>query len=295
MAKKNVAVAKRAKITTAQKQIMLLTLGISLTLGLTIVLINHARKTISFNGKVIGAQKDAITAYNDTIKSVGICKDYDGNGKFSPAEIEKCQPNAISADEVPQSLRYNVLYQTANNPDLESVGRESLSLCYDASGKRIDYNQKQATASGDRERLLYIDLTKKCSAIRVIPEALPSKNNTEALMSSLNKIMLLSDWQPEKISPDGEAIPLDIPGIGFMPVKFSLEANPNIIHNIIENVELSIRNIDVNKAKFSWSRKGKIDFSASATAYYAEEEAYQEKTITVSPTTPTNKKKAGKK
>lgn len=270
---------------SAEKQIIVLIVAIVTLIGASIMLAMHTMQDIKFNNNVINEKTKAQSEYATLIRNVGICKENkdkkNKNGTYTEAELKSCNPNTLSAEEVPNTLRYNILYQTAKNADLESVGRESLSLCYDSAGKRIDFSEKQKSAENEQEKLLYADLNKKCSAIRVIPEALPSKQNTEALLSSLNKIMLLSSWQPEKISPDGEATPLDIPGLGFMPLKFSTEANPEIVYSIIENIEKSIRNIDINRASISWGGRGRIEFSANATAYYAEHEQYQEKTTTV--------------
>lgn len=267
---------------SAEKQTVIIVVGIITLIGASFMLFHRISQEIGFNNKIINEKNNAARDYTKLIRNVGICKENKGNkGTYSDAELKSCNPNTVSPDEVQGSLRYNIMHEVAQNADLESVGRESLSLCYDSNGKRINFTEKQKNTESEQEKLLYADLIKKCSAVRIIPEALPSKQNTEALLASLNKIMLLSSWQPEKISPDGEATPVDISGLGFMPLKFSTEANPDIVYSIIENIEKSIRNIDINRATISWGGRGRIEFVANATAYYAEHEEYQEKTVTV--------------
>lgn len=276
---------KKALKLSSEKQILALTISMSVLVGLVAVLANRAMNDISFNNQIINAKNDSIVAYNKLIRNVGICKDKNGDGKYDENELKDCDPNTVAPNDVPGSLRSNVMNEIAQNSDLESVGRESLSLCYGSDGKRINFVDKQNTATTEKEKLLYIDLTKKCSAIRVISDALPSTPNETALLASLNKIMLLSSWQPDRISQGGEAVPVDINGIGFIPMKFSAETKPETIYSLIENIERSIRNIDINRASITWSASNKTEFSVRATAYYAEQEQYQTTTKTITPQT----------
>lgn len=302
MSKKPVAIVKRARISKAQQQMMLITLATSLLLGVSIVLFNYLSKLSGYNSRVLDAQDKSINSYEDAIKKVGICKDSNNDGHYSNEELKKCDPNNLAPDEVKDSLRYKALVEMALNPELESVTRDGLiEACYEGD-QRIDYFKKQAAASDDNSRHRYADLAKRCSALRVMPEALPFsgvKENPFALMASLNKIMLMSNWRPEKIAPIGEAVAIDVPGLGFMPAKFTIDAEPAIIHNIIENIERSIRTFDINVASISWSKNGKVSFSVDATAYYSENETLPKKTGTVrfndSAPAKNTKKKAGKK
>lgn len=297
MAKKEVAVRKRAKIDQARKQILALCIGTSIFFGLSVVSMHYLRLNTKYTRKLITAKEDAARGYSEAIKDVGICRPPRNakTGYYEKAEIEACDPSKLTAAELPNTLRYNILNDIANNKDLESVARESLSLCYDDSGKKIDYEQKRAAAKNEREENTYADLTKKCSSIRVVSDAIPSKKNTEALMASLNKIMLLSNWQPEKITPDGEIVRVDIPGLGFMPVKFSISSQPETVYSVVENIERSIRFIDINRATFTWTKNEKIEFSARATAYYSEEEGLQKKTTKVTLDTGTTSSKKNDK
>ena len=68
-------------------------------------------------------------------------------------------------------------------------------------------------------------------------------------------------------------------------MKFSAETKPETIYSLIENIERSIRNIDINRASITWSASNKTEFSVRATAYYAEQEQYQTITKTITPQT----------
>lgn len=297
MAVKEVAVAKRAKISSAQKVTMLAALGASLMLGLAIVMVNYFYKIRTFNKTVIDEYNAAATTYGKVIEAAGICKPpKDSRDKiYTMDELKKCEPNKITAEELPGSLRYNVLFKMSQNADLEAVGREALTICYDEKGEKIDFNKRHAEATTDVDRARYTDLVKMCSALRVIPEALPAKKNVEALMASLNHIFLVSKWEPETLTPGDDGVTTGVAGVGIIPAILRIETDGDKTRRILENVERSIRMFDINTASVEWSGKDRLEFSAQATAYYAEEEVLMETTKNVTLDSGAATPKKGKK
>ena len=131
------AVSKRVKISKTQQQMLLISLFSATALSVLVVLMIFFGKYIAFNNKVISAKDGAIVAYEKTIKNVGLCKDTNNDGKFSAGELEKCNPDALDSASMPNTLRYNVMVNMANNADLESVARNSQANCYDADGNEL--------------------------------------------------------------------------------------------------------------------------------------------------------------
>ena len=280
---KEIAIGKRAKISKAQQYMMLAVLGASLVLGAAISLTSHFIQQISFNTEVIKVQEESIAAYSDIIQSTGTCTKPSGS-IYSDDELDKCDPNSIEVSQVPDTLRYNIIEKLAANKALNSVPRESNTDCIDpATGKSFTYKQlseQYKKANGASELQKVSQKFKTCSALRVIPDALPAFKNEEALLASVNKIFIESDWEPETISPsDGEAsettrsLPL---GVNPISVILSIEANSGTTMNVLNNIERSIREFDINKATIEWGSDDTLVFRAEATAYYVDESTIAE-------------------
>jgi len=107
-----------------------------------------------------------------------------------------------------------------------------------------------------------------CSALRVIPDALPSTSNPLALGASLNKIFQLSYYEPDGITPGAEA-ESSIPGVGSMSVSLEIEANTDTTMKVLDNLEKSIREINVKTARIEMSG-AILKVEASAEAFYTE-------------------------
>lgn len=290
---KGPAFSKRLKISKTQQQTLLIALVAAAILGVCGVLMVFFGKYIEFNRKVIKAKDDAITAYEATIKNVGLCTDRNRDGKFTDDELDKCNPEAIDSAGIPNTLRYNVMVNMANNKDLESVARESLSDCYDKDGKKIDWQQKYDDTENDEEQARYLSMLKMCSALRVIPDALPAQANEEALMSSLNQIFNISNWEPESLSPSGNTT-AGSEGISNIPVSLSVEANSDTTMRVLNNIERSIRTFDLQTATISWSSNNFLTLRSQGTAYYTENSDIVESNTTVYATDGA-RKKAGSK
>lgn len=258
---------KREKISKAQRLTMLEVLGASLVLGTCLVLTTFLVKYINFNTKIIAAKNEAITQYDQSIRNVGVCQDLDGNGRLNDEEIELCNPNEVDLDKVVGSLRYNVLAEMALNEDLEAVARNRVAACYDDKGQRINFVELYSQATDVTERQQYIELSKVCTALRVVPDALPAQKNTEALMASLNQIFLLSGVEPERLAPRDDVIKSPIEGVEVIPVSLKLQNTAPVVLRALDNVERSIREFDITIATVEWVSGG-ISLQASANAYF---------------------------
>ena len=132
---KEIAIGKRAKISEAQQYMLFSVLGASIILGVAVSMVLHFVKVISFNTEVIMAEDQAIDAYSDVIKNVGVCKSPRGRA-YTNDELEKCNPNAIDVSEVPDTLRANILNKLAANEALNSVPKDSGSSCINSKTKK---------------------------------------------------------------------------------------------------------------------------------------------------------------
>lgn len=271
---------KREKISKAQQYTMLEVLGASLVLGACIVISVFLIKYIKFNTQIIAAKNDAIAEYDETIRNVGICVDKDKNGRLSAQELEDCDPNKVTLNEVTGSLRYNVLAMMAQNADLESVARLRNENCYDENGNRINFSRLYEMATTDVERQQYMQQSKICSALRVIPDALPAQQNTEALMASLNQIFILAKWEPERLAPRDDIVATEIEGVGTIPVQLRVEGSNDMVVEILDRIEKSVREFNVSTATIEWVTAG-LSLNAAMNSYYLDDAKALEETETL--------------
>lgn len=275
------AVTKRTKISKTQQETLLITLVSATILGICGVLFVFFIKYINFNSKVIEAKDQAISDYEKTIKNIGLCKDTNKDGKYSDDELKKCDPDALDSSTMPGTLRYNVLVDMANNQDLETVATSAQSGCFDDEGEKINWQERFDTTESDEAKEEALAMLKQCSSLRVIPDALPAQANELALMSSLNKLFILSNWEPESLSPSG-TVSLDDSGLSTIPVSLSVEANTKTTMDVLNNIEKSIRTFDLRNANVSWSGNNFLSLKAQGVAYYTKNAGVVEtkKTIT---------------
>ncbi|MBR2588858.1 hypothetical protein IKE84_00740 [Candidatus Saccharibacteria bacterium] len=283
------AISKRIKISKTQQETLLIVLIAAVVLGICGVLAVYFGKYIGFNSKVIEAKDSAIADYEKTIQNIGLCKDSDRDGKFSDEEIRKCNPDTLDSNSMPGSLRYNVMVNMANNTDLESVARDSQKDCYDSAGDKIDWQEKFDDTENDEEKARYLSMLKMCSALRVVPDALPAQANEEALMSSLNQIFNISAWDPEALSPSGNVVS-STEGLSTIPVSLSVESKSDVTTTVLNNIERSIRTFDLQTATVSWSGNDSLSLQSQGVAYYTEDADVVETTKTVYATNDAKKK-----
>lgn len=291
---KEIAISKISKISKAQQNMILAVLGASIFLGAGLSLTIHFVQIISFNAKVIAAEEESIASYSKVIKETGICKAPKGD-VYSDDELKKCDPDSIEISEIPDTLRYNILEKLAANDALNSVPKEGDSSCIDPTTgrnytfKRLDDEYKSATDQQSRQ--LAIQKIKTCSALRIIPDALPAYKNEEALLASLNRIFNLSSWVPESLSPsdnvtgeetegEGESLPS---GLNPIEVNVTIEAPTGTTMNVLSNIERSIREFNIDRATIEWSGDNSLTLQARASAYYVNESTITESNKSITP------------
>lgn len=274
MAAKEIAIGKRAKISEAQQYMLLAVLGAAVVLGVAVCLTVHFIKQIDFNVKVIMEEDKSITAYSGVIEETGICKKPKGD-VYSDEELNKCFPDSIEISEIPETLRYNILKNIASDEGLNSVPKETDSVCINQeTGKNYTYKElddEYNKASNSEELIIATQRIKSCSALRIIPDALPSYKNEEALLASLNKLFLESGYQPDSLSPADSTVTIDTAnGLNPLSVNLSIETSSSVTMNIIKNIEHSIREFDISRATIEWRGTEDFSFRAQATAYYID-------------------------
>ncbi len=287
MATKEIAISKRLKISEAQQYMLLSVAVASVFLGVAISLSIHFVQLISFNAMVIGEKNEAIQAYSDVIKNVGVCRSPKGN-TYTADELKTCNPDSIPIADIPGTLRANILNDLAASMELNSVPKDDDSNCINPeTNKNFTYeelNKIYNEASGDTAMAEASDLIKSCSALRVIPDALPAFKNEEALLASLNKIFIISDWEPESLAPSGNDVS-DEEESELKPLALSLlvEADTETTMNVLHNIERSIRTFDVNTATIEWGGENSLSLKAQMSAYYVEASGVEEQEVEVSP------------
>ena len=253
--KKEVALKKRIKISKTQQQILLAVLVTSLVLGVTAMVAVWAVKYISFNARVIAAKDESISDYEKTIKNV-------------------------------EGLRDNIMLKMSGNEYLERVARDSIPECYE-DGVKKDYNELYAKAK-DEDKLYYVNLAKLCSALRVVPDALPASENLEAVLSSVNKLFYMAGVQPSRLAPDDTVRYTDgsdVEGLVDVPIIFTVErVGTEQAINLLRNVELSIRQFDINTVMIAWGANDQVEMRVQGNAYYIEPMTTVETSRTVTAT-----------
>ncbi len=271
---KEVAIEKRAKISQAQQYMLLAVLGAAIFLGVAVSLIFHFIGQISFNVRVIAEEEKAIVAYSNAIRDIGVCKKPAGS-IYSEEELKRCNPDTIDVSVIPGTLRANIMENLAANTALNSVPKESTSTCINPyTGKKFSYdelNEIYNTAETDDDLVAASELIQSCSALRIIPDALPAFKNEEALLSSLNKIFLLTGIEPEMLTPTGSTGASSIgTNLQSISVRLSVESHTATTVNFLENVERSIREFNIDRATIEWASNDKLILQAQAEAFYMQ-------------------------
>ena len=285
-----IAFLKRAKISQAQQYMMLAVLGAGLVLGVAVSLIMNFTSQIAFNANAMAEEDKSIVAYSNAIKNIGICKKPAGE-VYSEKELKDCNPDSVTTSQVSGSLRSEILNNLAANEALNSVPKEDTTACLNAKTQK-DYtyqelqdNYNDAVESGKAEDLKKAsELIQNCSALRVVPDALPAFKNEEALLASLNKIFLVAGMEPESLSPTGESGTAENgTNLRTISVRFSVEAGVADAKEFLDNMEKSIREFNVERASFEWASGDTVTLQAQATAYYMTPTTLSESTKTLTP------------
>ncbi len=289
---KEVAIGKRAKISEAQQYMLLAVFGASIFLGVGISLVSHFVQQIAFNAKIIAAEEQSIVTYSNAIKTLGVCEKPKGS-IYSDDELKRCNPDSIETSQIPDTLRANILEKLAANQALNSVPKEDNSECIGTNGKAYTYKELSKMykeAVGADALRAASNRIKNCSALRVIPDALPAFKNEEALFSSLNKIFIASNAIPlsfgaADLNQNPELINSNL---HLLPIRFYFEdVNTDTVTTVLSNIERSVREIDVKKIFLEYRADTgnlNLDFSGSEIyAYYMDGSKLNETTKTISP------------
>jgi hypothetical protein len=224
--------------------------------------------------KIINTFKERINYAYEEINKINFlsCKKPKGS-IYTTEELKKCEPDSIEISSIPGTLRSNIMTNLAANKALSSVPKPTDSSCLNsATGKNYTYKElteKYNAANNSDELVAASQLIKSCSALRVIPDALPAFKNEEALLASLNKLFNISGWEPESISPSANDVEEDLPdGLNGIAVNVSVEANSGTTMTVLHNIERSIREFNIESATIEWSGSDNLLLQARATAYY---------------------------
>ena len=270
---KEIAISKYAKISQAQQYVLLAVLGAAIVLGVAISLVMHFVRQISFNANVIAEEEKAIVSYSDAIKGIGICKKPSGE-VYSDEELKKCNPDSVEASSVPNTLRSDILEKIAANAALNSVPKDSIAACINPeTNKNYTYaelNDFYNNATTSEQLVEASDRIQVCSALRVIPDSLPASKNEEALLSSLNKIFILSnDSRPEQLSPSGSSGTASFgKNLDTIAVRLAMNSDVATTIKFLDNVERSIREFNISSATIKWEGANTLNIQGQATAYY---------------------------
>lgn len=271
MKKKNAGTGKKIKISKSQQIMLGAVACASLILGVCLVFSVYFLRYIKFNSKVISEKGKAIDGYNLAIKNIGICKAPSGK-TYTISELESCEPDDIDLSLLKNTLRYDVIMNLSRNEDLESVARRGLSICFDSStNQRVSVDElieRYRMQTDDDEKASYLERIAMCSALRVIPDALPSAANQLAVGASLNKLFTISGYSPESITP-GEVGESSIPGVGAIGINLEIEDSVDVTMQALSNIESSIREFNIKSARIERSG-GRLKLEAMAEAYYTE-------------------------
>ncbi len=287
---REIAILKKAKISQAQQYMILAVLAAGLVLGVAISLIMNFLGQISFNAQVMAEEDQAIVAYSDAIKNIGVCKKPAG-AVYTDKELKDCNPDTVTVSQVSGTLRSEILNTLAANEALNSVPKEDSETCinpktlknytYDELQQNYQVAVNEGTAEGMKNAS---ELIQNCSALRVVPEALPDKKNEEALLASLNKIFLLSGMEPESLSPTGNVVAAGFgTNLNAISVRVAVEAGIGKTLDILDNIEKSIREFNMERATIEWASEDSVVLQAQATAYYTSPSVISETNVTMKP------------
>jgi len=143
----------------------------------------------------------------------------------------------------------------SENSDLELVARNREVQCETFEG----------------ETYTHLEAIRECSALRVIPDALPATHNPEALLASLNQIFLLTGTSPESLAPSDSNALSPITGVGAIPVSLSISGDSTLTRNLLDNIERSIRTFEMGNVSIEWRGDDAILLRGQATAFYSSE------------------------
>ena len=143
----------------------------------------------------------------------------------------------------------------SSNEDLEAVARKREVICESFEG----------------EKYTSVMALRECSALRVIPDALPATQNPEALLASLNKVFLLSGTTPEALSPSDTGAVNATTGVDAIPISLSISGDGTLTKTVLDNIEKSIRTFEMGTVTIEWRGQDTILLRGQSSAFYSQE------------------------
>lgn len=161
-----------------------------------------------------------------------------------------------------------------------------------ARSRSTDCTEQILKGLANAEDIEDVELARTCTALRVIPDALPSKMNVEATLASMNQLLNWSNGGAgiESISgADVGATALsDDLTVSSVGASISLSDEAKNVRNSLDLIERSIRNFDIVSTNISWvdtydehgnaKASKKIELVGLYRAYYANGVKIEKKT-----------------
>lgn len=283
MAKKEVAVGKRLNIDKSKRTMLGSVAVASLILGVCLVFSVYFLRYIKFNSNVLSEKGKAVRGYSNAIRDIGICKRPTGD-IYTNDELDHCDPDDVDLSFLEGTLRYNVIVNLAQNDDLKSVARKGLQLCNNPATNlpktTEELIEEYRMKTKDDERAAALQRISLCSALRVIPDALPSVANSLAVGANLNRLFEISGYAPESVTP-GDVGESSITGVGSIGINLEIEDSAEVTMKALNNIEKSIREFNIKTARIEQQQNGKLSLQANAEAYFTEKAALTEKIVEV--------------
>ncbi len=196
--------------------------------------------------------------------------------------IKTVQENLVNISNDVESM--------STNEYLESVGRQRSKICKTEDIESFEYS------------LSRISIARTCTALRVIPDSMPSVFNQEAAVSSLNQLLLWSNGGSgvgiESLGLDRTAsIPARFPvstvtgddsseydpsllTVNPIGITVSLTDGTSKVMGALDMIERSIRPFDISSFALAWTEDADansgIELTATYVGYYSNK-----KTITI--------------
>jgi hypothetical protein len=153
-----------------------------------------------------------------------------------------------------QSLNDKVM-GLSDNASLESVARERDLSCLSATGELADFSKDVAAM-------------RTCSALRVVPDAMPSRKNATALMASLKELATYPGVVLETDNVSDSSSKGSGKGVNVITSSYSVVGAPNAIKGLLSQFERSIRPFDTLTATIDWRVGGNISLSVHSNSFY---------------------------
>jgi hypothetical protein len=184
------------------------------------------------------------------------------DAKAATVEIYKSNTEAI------KSLNEKVLGLT-DNESLEVVAKDRDPSCLTTDGKLADFNND-------------IDMTRKCSAIRVVPDAIPAvrpgnQPNATALGASLGELLNFPGIVREADHVGTVSTSTGAGLLNAIDTTFSVRADATAVKGLMEQMERSIRPFTVNTANFQWRAGGDLAVAVTTNSFFVNESTAERK------------------